>query len=198
MNRKARRAAAVARGRDAPKTLQPASTDTRLNAAVSHHQAGRLADAKQIYVEILSGEPDNVVALHYLGVIRYQEGDASQAVESISEAIALRPDYAEAHNSLGNAFNKLGWLDDAVGGRTSNALRDVGEGCQQGNLNGHSQSLVANRNKCHTYRFVRVRETRPIWLNSLGGQLSALVGRVETSDWNSKNLPLAARVISST
>ena len=43
--------------------------DAKLKAAISHHQAGRLGEAKRHYSEILSREPKHVVALHLLGVI---------------------------------------------------------------------------------------------------------------------------------
>ena len=73
-----------------------------------------MAEAKQLYSDILSREPKHVVALHHLGVIEYQEGDARTAIALIGKAIALRPDYAEAYSNLGNALKELGKLEDAV------------------------------------------------------------------------------------
>ena len=49
-----------------------------------------------------------------MGVIAYQEGDAHRAIELIGKAIALRPDYAEAHNNLGIALKNQGKLEAAV------------------------------------------------------------------------------------
>ncbi len=114
MNRRQRRASAKTRGRDAPRGHGFASSDSKLKEAVSYHQAGRLAEAKRSYLEILSRERNNAVALHLLGVIRCQEGDAGQAIELIGNAIALKPDYAEAHNNLGNALRDQGRLKEAV------------------------------------------------------------------------------------
>ncbi|HYJ47550.1 MAG TPA: tetratricopeptide repeat protein, partial [Pyrinomonadaceae bacterium] len=37
----------------------------------------------------------------------YGAGQSREAIESLKQAIALRPDYAEAHNSLGVAYYKL-------------------------------------------------------------------------------------------
>jgi len=45
---------------------------------------------------------------------RYQKGDAHQATALIGKAIALRPDYAEAHYNLGIALKDQGKLDEAV------------------------------------------------------------------------------------
>ncbi len=86
----------------------------KLEAAVSHHQAGRLDQAKRLYSAILSREPKQVVALNFLGVIAHQQGDARRATALIGKALALRPNYAEAHNDLGNALKDLGKLDEAV------------------------------------------------------------------------------------
>ncbi len=54
------------------------------------------------------------MALHLLGVIRFQEGDAGRAIELIGKAIALEPTYAEAHNNLGNALRDQGRLEEEV------------------------------------------------------------------------------------
>ena len=85
-----------------------------LKAAIAHHQAGRLAEARALYDEVLSLEPNQIVALHLAGVIAYQEGNDGQAVALIGKAIALRPNYAEAHGNLGNALKRQGKLTEAV------------------------------------------------------------------------------------
>ncbi|MCZ6743022.1 MAG: tetratricopeptide repeat protein [Alphaproteobacteria bacterium] len=73
-----------------------------------------MAEAKAIYTDILSDERENVAALHLLGVVKLQDGDAAAAVELIGKAIALKPDYAEAHNNLGNALKDLERPEEAV------------------------------------------------------------------------------------
>ena len=91
-----------------------APAEGTLEAALSHHQAGRLDEAKRLYSDILSQEPEHAVALHLRGVIAYQEGDLGRAVELIGRAIALRPGYAGAHNNLGIALHDQGKLDEAA------------------------------------------------------------------------------------
>ena len=85
--------------------------DRKLEAAISHHQAGRLAEAKRLYTETLSQEPKHPVALHYLGVIAYQQGDAGQAIALIGNALAIKPDCADAHNNLasGRSLVERSW-----------------------------------------------------------------------------------------
>ncbi len=114
MNRKQRRPAAKARRRDTYKVRGPTSADGRLQTALSCHQAGRLAEAQRIYAEILSEEPSHAGVLHLLGVVKFQQGDAGAATELIGKAIAVKPDFVEAHNNLGIALKDQGKLDEAV------------------------------------------------------------------------------------
>ena len=109
----ARKAAKANRRGQPPQSPVPGLGAT-LDAAVSQHQAGQLDQAKRLYSAILSQEPRHAVALHFLGVIAYQQGDAQQAIASIGKAIALRPDYAEAHGNRGLALQALGQFDEAV------------------------------------------------------------------------------------
>ena len=50
-----------------------------LGQALSHHQAGRLAEAKRLYGETLAAAPDNVNALHLFGVIECQADNPRRA-----------------------------------------------------------------------------------------------------------------------
>jgi len=62
-----------------------------LGIAVRHHQAGRLAEASDIYATILAAEPDQPAALHLLGVAVHEKGDISRAHWLIARAVALQP-----------------------------------------------------------------------------------------------------------
>ena len=50
-----------------------------LEIAVQHHQAGRLAEASDIYAAILAAKPDQPAALHLLGVAVHEKGDILRA-----------------------------------------------------------------------------------------------------------------------
>jgi Tfp pilus assembly protein PilF len=82
--------------------------------ALQHHQAGRLAEAEQLYRQILAQQPGHTDALLNLGVIANQVGQNDLAADLLRQAIALKPDYAEAHNNLGIAMRGKGHLDDAI------------------------------------------------------------------------------------
>src|SRR5580700_912771 len=72
--------------------------------ALQHHQAGRLREAEQLYRLILGQQPTHIGAIHFLGVMAYQEGRNDSAIDLIRKAIALRPNYPEAYINLGTAL----------------------------------------------------------------------------------------------
>jgi predicted O-linked N-acetylglucosamine transferase (SPINDLY family) len=86
----------------------------QFKAGLSHHQAGRLAEAETLYRQVLAQRPDHVDALHLLGVLAAQTRRYDVAVDLIGRAIALRPNFPEAHNNLGNALLESGHPDQAV------------------------------------------------------------------------------------
>jgi len=86
----------------------------QFDSALSHHQAGRLAEAEAAYRRILSADPNDADALHLLGVIANQTGRNDEAIDLIGRAVELDPEYAEAHFNLGNALAERGDLDRAI------------------------------------------------------------------------------------
>ena len=86
-----------------------------IDLAVQHHKEGRLSQAETIYQQILQNDPKQPIALQLLGVIAHQKGDNDIAVDRITKAIAIKPDYAEAHSNLGISLQHLGKLEEAVG-----------------------------------------------------------------------------------
>jgi len=78
-----------------------------IDVALEHHQAGRLAEAEAMYRKVLSTNPNHPMALHYLGLVAHQMGDADVAVELIGRAVAVLPDYVEAYANLANMLVQL-------------------------------------------------------------------------------------------
>jgi protein O-GlcNAc transferase len=86
-----------------------------LQAGLSHHQAGRLADAETFYRQILQREPKHADALHLLGVIAYQVQQYDAAVHLFEQAIAAKPDNPAYHVNLGSVRQDQGSLKQAIG-----------------------------------------------------------------------------------
>ena len=78
----------------------PVAIEALLADALAAHQAGRLDDAAAGYQAALARQPDLFDALHMLGVVRFQQLDLGRARSLIAQAIALRPDVAEARRNL--------------------------------------------------------------------------------------------------
>jgi predicted O-linked N-acetylglucosamine transferase (SPINDLY family) len=57
--------------------------------------------------------PNHFDAMHLLGVVAMQRGHLDDARGLITDAIALNPKFAAAHNNLGNVYLRQGRLDDA-------------------------------------------------------------------------------------
>jgi protein O-GlcNAc transferase len=85
-----------------------------LGPALDHHRAGRLAEAEAAYRDILRADPGNIDAMHFLGVVAYQQGRLDDAERLVRDALALSADNAPAHNNLGNILDRLGRTADAA------------------------------------------------------------------------------------
>ena len=82
-----------------------------------------MAEAEKAYLAVLEAEPDNVDALHFLGVMRHQQGRSAEGIELVQRALKLCPEYADAYNNLGNMCLKYSPADAAEAYRKALALR---------------------------------------------------------------------------
>jgi tetratricopeptide (TPR) repeat protein len=78
------------------------------------HCSGRLAEAEQLYRQVLSKTPHHADSLHWLGVIGLQTGNLAPAGELISAAVRIRPNDAIYHSNLGLVYQNQGKLDQAA------------------------------------------------------------------------------------
>lgn len=86
----------------------------QMDAAVEHHDAGRLAQAETLYRQILQVDPENPEALQMLGLVFHQTGNQGTAIQFMERALAIRPSDPAFHNNLGNAFAAEGRTDEAI------------------------------------------------------------------------------------
>ena len=75
--------------------------------AITLHQRGDVANAEQLYVQILAGNPQHFDALHMLGVIRIHQGRNTEAVELIGSALQKIDNDARAWSNYGVALGNL-------------------------------------------------------------------------------------------
>lgn len=72
-----------------------------LDSAVAAHRAGRLDEAEALYRSALAVEAQHPEALHLLGLVRFQAGDAAAGTALIRRALALLPGAAPFLENLG-------------------------------------------------------------------------------------------------
>ncbi len=82
--------------------------------ALDHHQAGREAEAEDIYRRILGADPEYADAMQLLGVLAAQTGQMDAAVRRLRLAVALRPDSAGGWSNLAGAEQSAGAVERAV------------------------------------------------------------------------------------
>jgi tetratricopeptide (TPR) repeat protein len=90
------------------------SVEALLGRAMQAHQAGDLVTAQAVYAKVLRANPRNFGALYALGVSYCQQGQHARGVSFLEQALAVQPDYAEAHSNLASALNALSRHDEAV------------------------------------------------------------------------------------
>lgn len=88
------------------------------------------AAARGVLTEIASGllaqDPRDARALHALGMLAYQSGDLSRAVELLARSTELRPDDAQAHADLARARLARGEAGAALDSYRQALARDPG------------------------------------------------------------------------
>jgi predicted TPR repeat methyltransferase len=87
--------------------------DEALDLALKLHRGNSLAEAERLYGRILEAAPDNLNALHFLGLLCHQQDRREEAAALIERIIVLSPGNADAHNNLGNVLEGLGRGSDA-------------------------------------------------------------------------------------
>lgn len=85
-----------------------------LPKAVQLHQAGQVEQAREIYLQILKEDANNLHALNLLGLVGWQTGRHAEAVEYLERAIALDSTQAAFHGNLAEARRGLGQLGQAI------------------------------------------------------------------------------------
>lgn len=95
------------------KAIQYGLPDTK-HLAEAHHRlglalrnVGRIVEAKAALQQALTIQPHAAGILNSYGSILAQLGEAPKAIEIYEQALALRPDYAQARFNLAEAYEKL-------------------------------------------------------------------------------------------
>jgi predicted TPR repeat methyltransferase len=88
--------------------------DPLMRTAANLHQAGRLAEAAQLYQQVLRGSPRDSDAIYALGIIHLQSGRLEEAQNCLAEVLRIRPRFPEALCSRGIALMQLRRREEAL------------------------------------------------------------------------------------
>jgi predicted TPR repeat methyltransferase len=86
----------------------------RLDAAISLHLAGQLAEAEAAYRAILQATPDSHAAMHYLGVLLHQQQRGDEGIEFVRASLRSPDAIGDWHNTLGNMLVDRGRDEEAI------------------------------------------------------------------------------------
>jgi tetratricopeptide (TPR) repeat protein len=85
-----------------------------LSTATNTHRSGDLVQAEAEYRGILTKLPNHPHALHMLGIIELQRGNALSAIDLIRRAIQVHPSHPEPWFNLGSALRAIQENDEAI------------------------------------------------------------------------------------
>ena len=92
----------------------PSSDQPLSQQAALLHRSGKLEEAERLYLAALAADAQDVTALHFLGVLRAQQGRIAEALEKIDAARALAPDDAEIRLNRANVLKSTGRQEEAL------------------------------------------------------------------------------------
>jgi predicted O-linked N-acetylglucosamine transferase (SPINDLY family) len=103
-------------GSDAPGT-QPesaAQADRLFQQATQLHRNGKIAQAEEKYLELLSHDPRHTQGLHYLAALHHQTGRYSDAIAIYERAVDTAPRDFAIRMNFANTLHQLGRFEDAL------------------------------------------------------------------------------------
>ncbi|MBP2228989.1 putative O-linked N-acetylglucosamine transferase (SPINDLY family) [Azospirillum agricola] len=152
-----------------------ATIQEALNAALAHHQAGRLGEAAGLYRAVLDAAPGHADASHLLGVVHLQAGQPAEAEALIRAAIQSDRRAAAYHDNLGSALKALGRLEEAAAAHRQAIRLNPGFAQALYNLGNALDALGRREEAVTAYRQAATR--RPGYARArfnLGNALAAL------------------------
>ena len=90
------------------------TNDELMQAARTHHAAGRAQQAEALYRQVLQANPNHAEALNLLGALAQQFGYPEQAVQLMERSVALAPDNANFLHNYAEVLRTAGQNDRAV------------------------------------------------------------------------------------
>jgi len=85
-----------------------------MQVALRAQRAGRPREAAEGYRRVLAADPQNIDALHMLGLTEYEDGREENALALLRRAIELKPDFNRARKNL-HLLESLPQIEEEIG-----------------------------------------------------------------------------------
>jgi tetratricopeptide (TPR) repeat protein len=95
-------------------TTIPLTVSEAFEVALKSFYGGKLADTEQICLRILSADPTSAATLNLLAVVYTSLGSCEKALACYDRALALRPDFIQAHSNRGAVLKKMQRYEEAL------------------------------------------------------------------------------------
>lgn len=126
--------------------------DEALRMAIGLHRDGRWDAAEKLYRRLLSFQPGDANAMHFLGMLLHQRGQRTEALPLLQRSVEMDPAVAAWHNNLGNALLDAGRGQEAADAYERSFDLDPGNldvlnnlGCMLMRLKRHDEAEVSLR-----------------------------------------------------
>jgi tetratricopeptide (TPR) repeat protein len=93
--------------------MSPNKLNELFRSAVSHHDAGRFAEAEKLYAQVCAAAPKSFDAWHVFGWLALQHGRPADAAKRLERAAKLNPKSGLCQLRLAHALKKTGRLSEA-------------------------------------------------------------------------------------
>lgn len=95
-------------------TLHQSQHPIKLDAIINLYAIGNFVECINNALNVIQNDQHNALLRNILGAARARRSQFQEARDDFRKAIALKPDYAEAYNNLGNAFKEDNEIDAAI------------------------------------------------------------------------------------
>ena len=92
----------------------PTHLNNKINSIIELYSGGRITEALDNVSKLISQHPNESLLHNICGVCYKATGQLEMSVKSFDTAIAIKPDFADAHYNLGLTLQELNQLDAAI------------------------------------------------------------------------------------
>ncbi|UQV44382.1 tetratricopeptide repeat protein [Janthinobacterium lividum] len=117
--------------------------DAELQQAITEHQAGRYAEAEELYLRILQAQPYHAIANHNMGLLAGQVGQYQAGLPYLHKALSVNPDEGQFWLSYADGLLKAGEREQALEIVTAAIARGLDNEQSQG-LRGRIETAIAS------------------------------------------------------